>query len=172
MELRKTLNADQIIITDSSVLINFLQINRLDLLQSYPGNFYITEHVDTEITDEVQRDRMKEGIAQGILTVINVNQDNELVMYGRMMDEHRLGSGESSAIACAINRGFVLAVDDVAARKQALKVDSSLKIVGTQDIMIGLVQEDLLDGDEADLIKQTWEKQYRFTMKISTFMEI
>jgi predicted nucleic acid-binding protein len=40
----------KILITDTSVLINFLNINRLDLLIAYPGKFLITEHVIEEIT--------------------------------------------------------------------------------------------------------------------------
>jgi len=40
----------KILITDTSVLINFLNIKRLDLLIAFPGKFLITEHVVEEIT--------------------------------------------------------------------------------------------------------------------------
>lgn len=40
-----------IIIADTSVLINFLRIDRMDLIGAHPSAFVATEHVAVEISD-------------------------------------------------------------------------------------------------------------------------
>jgi len=69
-----------ILITDTSVLINFLNINRLDLLIAFPGKFLITEHVVDEITMDFtdQQLRLNSAITSGQLEVIAVDDEQEL----------------------------------------------------------------------------------------------
>ncbi len=70
---KKMSNADKkILITDTSVLINFLNIDRINILSSYPGIFYITEHVIDEISKDYphQQTRLKQAIEENILTEI------------------------------------------------------------------------------------------------------
>jgi len=59
----------EILITDTSVLINFLNIKRLDLLIKYPGKFLITEHVIEEITIDFpgQQALLNSAISDGLL---------------------------------------------------------------------------------------------------------
>ena len=50
-----------IIIADTNILINFLRIDRLDLIARHSCQFVITEHVREEITEHhpVQRQMLK-----------------------------------------------------------------------------------------------------------------
>jgi predicted nucleic acid-binding protein len=110
-----------ILMTDTSFLINFLNVDRVDLLAKYPGKFLITEHVVEEITVDFtdQINRLNTAINENILTVVSVNDESELAIYNDLIKEGRLGQGECSAIACAICRKYCLAIDDVRAIKQA-----------------------------------------------------
>ncbi len=102
-------NSDKkILITDTSVLINFLNIDRIDLLIAFPGKFLITEHVVDEITMDFQdqQNRLNLAITSGQLEVILVDSEQELQMYNELIKERRLGEGECSAIACAIHRKY------------------------------------------------------------------
>ena len=40
-----------IIVADTSVLINFLKVDRMDLIGAYPRQFLATDHVADEIAD-------------------------------------------------------------------------------------------------------------------------
>lgn len=114
-------NADKkILIIDTSVLINFLNIDRLDLLIAFPGSFIITGHVVEEITKDFpdQKARLNSAIANSQLEVIAVDDEQELQLYNQLIKERRLGAGECSAIACAINRKYSLAMEDSRACKK------------------------------------------------------
>src|SRR5579864_7498955 len=98
----------KMLITDTSVLINFLNINKLDLLTVYPGTFLITEHVVEEITMDFpeQQALLNKAIKNSDLIVVKVDHENELQIYNKLIQKGQLGSGECSAIAFAINRSF------------------------------------------------------------------
>lgn len=166
-------NNTKIIITDTSVLINFLNVNRVELLSKLAGSFLITEHVVSEITQHYleQYERLKNAIGCGLLEVVSVDQPNELEMFEELSREGRLGTGECSAIACAINRQYILAIDDVQARKQAMKLAPTLQILTTQDILLELIANRIITVANANIIKNELEHKYRFNMKIGSFEE-
>lgn len=168
-------NADKkILITDTSILINFLNIDRLDLLISFPGKFLITEHVVDEITLDFpdQKNRLHSAIANGELEVITADSEQELQLYNNLIKEKRLGAGECSAIACAISRKYCLAMEDARACKQTLKLEPSIEILRTQDLMVRLIVDKVITVEEADAIKSDWQIKYRFAFKFQSFIEI
>ena len=61
-----------IVIADTSVLVNFLRIDRMDLIGGYPAAFIATEHVGTEISDDYpdQQTRYQAALSAGILTEV------------------------------------------------------------------------------------------------------
>lgn len=161
----------KILITDTSVLINFLNIDRVDLLASFSGSFLITEHVVDEITIDFpdQRTRLNTAIRKQILTVVSVSSEAELALYNELMRDGRLGAGECSAIAYAINTNCGLVIDDDRARKQAIRLNSKLEILQTQDIVIKLIIENIISVEEADSIKSEWQIKYKFSFKFKSF---
>ena len=164
----------KILITDTSVLINFLNINKLSLLIEYPGSFLITEHVIEEITIDFpeQQALLNSAINNNHLVVVKVDNESELKMYNELIKEGRLGSGECSAIACAVNRGFSLAMEDVRACKQAFKTKSDIEILKTQDIILTLIMNEIISIEEADNLKQIWQTNFRFALKFNSFSEL
>ena len=60
---------------DTSVLINFLKIKRIDLLQECSYSFFITDHVQNEITEcfPQQYSLLKSALDQNVLTKVTVN---------------------------------------------------------------------------------------------------
>lgn len=163
-----------ILVTDSSVLINFLAIDRIDLIDGHPSEFLITDHVCEEIADHYpeQQARLQAGLAQGALKQISVGDPDELTTFRQLTAGGHLGHGECSAIAAAIRRGYRLAIDDNRAAKQARILHPPLLIVRTQDLMVELITHGLLDIPAADSIKQTWATDHRFTLSIGSFAEL
>jgi predicted nucleic acid-binding protein len=87
------------------------------------------------------------------------------------MADGRLGSGECAAIACAINGGHALAIDDRKAAREALRIEAALTVVGTADLIVQVIREGLLSVAEADAIKSDWETHHRFKLAFGSFAE-
>ena len=113
--------AAAIIVADTSVLINFLRIDRMDLLGRHPCRFLATDHVEAEIEDDEQRARYAAAVTAGHLETCTVTDPGEVALYMRLGPGQRLGSGECSAIAVAIIRRCAIAVDDNRAVSRAMR---------------------------------------------------
>ena len=110
-----------ILIADTSVLINFLNVDRMQLIGKHQPACVITDHVTAEVTElyPEQRERLKVALDEGHLESISVTDDIEIELFGRIQQAGRLGLGESSAIAVALTRGYTLAIDDRRAIRDA-----------------------------------------------------
>ena len=163
-----------IIITDTSVLINFLAIDRVGLLPRCGHRFIITDHVLAEVTahypDQLQR--LNIALHASVLEQITVTDPVEVGLFQSLSASGRLGAGECSAIAVAIHRQATLAIDDRRAAKDALALDSGLSVVGTQELMVKIIKAGLLDVAAADAIKTEWSAKHRFTLKVASFADL
>lgn len=160
------------VLLDTSVLINFLAINRIDLLARHPGfRFTITEHVRAEVSTHYseQLARLLAALAEGGLEEARVESIEELALFARFTENPRLGLGECAATAAAITRGSILAIDDKAARKAALEYSPRLGLIDTQAIVLSLIRAGELTVQEADSIKEIWAQQHNFRLRIDSF---
>jgi len=163
------------VVLDTSVLINFLSVNRMDLLAEHPEfRFVITDHVRREVTAcyREQSERLRAALVSGSLTETRVETIEELTLFAHLVGNPRLGTGECAAIAAAVHRNQVLAIDDKAARKAALLFAPRLRILDTQNIMLSLIHTGVLTVSEADTIKTAWETEHNFRLKIVSFAEL
>ena len=123
--------ADQIVvITDTSVLINFLVIDQVRLMTSIPGRqFMVTDHVRSEVTEHFpeQLIRLEHALTIGILVEIVVADIAEVQAFARLTATG-LGVGECSAIAVASCRGHAIALDDKLARKRIANLYPTLAV--------------------------------------------
>lgn len=163
-----------IVISDTSVLVNFLRIDAMALLGRLSRSIVITEHVEVEITQNYtdQRDRLAAALADGHVAQVALTSDRELEIFGALIGDGRLGSGECAAIACAIAGNHSLAIDDRRAGNEALRVDADLPILRTQDLVLMMIREQILTVAAADAIKATWEKEHRFRLTFASFGDI
>ncbi len=58
-----------IVVADTSVLINFLKIDRMDLVGRYPGRLLATDHVESELAEDYpeQKARYAAAMTAGVL---------------------------------------------------------------------------------------------------------
>ena len=166
------------VIADASVLINFLCIDRMDLIGAHPGSFIVTDKVADEITYPDQKSRYEAALSSGYLVQQKIDGPVEVGQFLRLdlaYGQH-LGAGELSAIAVALSRDCLLAIDDNRAVRDALrKIGFSKRpdrIIRTQDIIVELIKQNLLTLEEAESIKVDWETNHRFKLKISSFGEL
>lgn len=163
-----------IIVSDTSVLVNFLRVDRMDLIGDLSHDVIATDHVALEVTDHYpdQQARLAAALSDGRIAQVSVTDPVELTLFGRLSSSGRLGSGECSAIAIASHQGHILAIDDRRAANQARRVDGQMQIVGTQDLVVSMIQEKLLDVQEADSIKDMWANHHQFRLKIASFGDL
>ena len=163
-----------IIVTDASVLINFLRIGRTDLLAGHSHDFIATDHVAAEITDRYpdQQHRFAAALTAGAISETRVTTPEEIRLFGSMFAAGRLGAGECSAIALAVSRRYILAIDDRLATTHARSADATLRILATQDLVVSMIREGLLHFAEADRIKQEWATRHRFRLKLDSFQSL
>ena len=164
----------QIIVSDTCVLVNFLRIDRMDLIAAVSFAFLVTDHVTAEIIDgyEEQYDRFQAALDTCVITQIALSDPDELETFSRLTESQRLGVGECSAIACAACNGHALAIDDRRAIREARGTKDDLAIVRTQDLMVGMIVEELLTVEEADAIKNDWADNHRFQLTFDSFAEL
>ena len=161
-----------IVVADTSVLINFLCIDRMDLIGRHPQRFLATDHVGAEITSSYpeQLARYQAAVASGQIDTCSVIDPEELSL---LKPGEMLGAGECSAIAVAIRRRYPIAIDDNRAVKRAIReVGAKLEVVRTADVMVRLIRAGILDIATADRIKDDWELHHRFKIKTDSFRDL
>lgn len=165
-----------IVVTDTSVLLNFLKIDRMDLFGHHPDRFLVTSHVEAEIEDDEQRLRYEIACSVGHLEICTVTDVEEIALFARLNRSQRLGVGECSAIAVAVRRGYTLAIDDNKALNRAIReaglIAANLPILRTQDVVLSLIRTGVLSVQEADDIKDVWARYHRFRLKLKSFREL
>jgi hypothetical protein len=90
--------AHSIVVADTSLLINLLKIDRMDLIGACPRRFLATDHVASEIEDHYpeQQARYAAAIAAGQLDTSAVTDEAEIDLFRRLRPGQRLGAGECS----------------------------------------------------------------------------
>ena len=113
------------VVTDASILVNFLRIDRMDLIAAHSYAFIVTDHVADEVSDRYpdQQQRFAAAVEAGGLSQQSVTNRAEITLFGTLSASGRLGAGECSAIAVAVHRRHMLAIDDRRATVQARRAD-------------------------------------------------
>lgn len=163
-----------ILVTDTSVLVNFLRVDRMDLIRAVSPRFLVTEHAATEITEVYgeQVARFDAALAAGCFEICRVEAEAALDLFGHLTATTRLGVGESATIAHALAIGAGVAIDDRRARNEALRISSELSILSTADLVVLMIREHLLTVGQADKVKYDWAENHRFRLKISSFADL
>jgi predicted nucleic acid-binding protein len=153
------------------VLVNFLAIDRVDLLVGLASHrFHITAHVRGEVTYPNQVASLNAAIHSGQLSELPTGNLAELATFAGLTTT--LGVGESAAIAAAQHRTMLVAVEDRSARRTAESLVGQHNVLGTVDLMVRIIQAGQLTVAEADAIKRDWETNHRFALpQFNSFAE-
>lgn len=162
----------QVVLLDSSVLINFLVIGRLGLLVDHPHyRFLITGHVRSEILDGNQRRRLRAALHRQEFEITVIDDLDELQTFGQLSQGGTLGPGECAVLAAARHRGLMVAVDDKLAKRTAEKLVGAAYVLDTVTIICSLIEAGALTVREADKFIGTWSRN-NFTPTCRSFAEL
>ena len=157
---------------DTSVLLNFLAVDRVDLLARHPRfRFVVTDHVRSEVADRrpERLARFETALEKGLLGQTSVVALEELEVFVKLQRSSQLGEGESAAAAAALHRKAPLATDDRRAVKLLYRPFPSLSTMGTADIVRDLIAAGVLTAPETDAFKSEWETNHRFKLPFTSF---
>ena len=163
-------------IIETSVLVNFLKIDRTDLLANHPDyRFVVPDLVRNEVTRHyaAQVARLDAAIAAGELLADDPAESTaptELTAFAAM-STLKIGDGERAAIAAASTRALPLAMDDQRAWKRAASFCAGVPREDTASIIVSLIKAGVLDVAAADAIKADWHANHRFTLRFGSFAE-
>jgi predicted nucleic acid-binding protein len=163
-------------IVEASTLVNFLKVDRTDLLAKHPDyRFVVPDFVRNEMTRHyaVQLARLEAAIAAGdVLPDIPPESTDpaELAAFAAM-GTLNIGKGEQAAIAAAATRGLPLAMDDQRAWKRSATFSAGIPREDTVSIIVSLIQAGVLSVAEADAIKAEWEANHKFKLRFGSFAE-
>ena len=163
-------------IIETSMLVNFLKIDRTDLLANHPGLPLHRRRCRSQRGDEIlrgpsrkARGRVRRWPALPRRTRGGNYDLAELAAFAAMASI-KIGDGERAAIAAAKTRGLPLAMDDERAWKRA---GSGLSRQDMVSVMVSLIKAGVIDVAEADAIKADWESNHKFIKKhFSNFAEL
>jgi predicted nucleic acid-binding protein len=106
------LGAVRDVASDACYLINFLAVDRIDLLaRRTDRRIHIPLEVDAEIQRPEQRVRLIDAIDSGHLRMAEMVEIPELTEYTGLLGE-LIGKGEAACLAIAIARGWTVASDE------------------------------------------------------------
>ena len=156
---------------DASVLINFLHLERLDILADVAEvDFVVPEQVVEEITVPQQRQTLNAAIRSRQLRSERSTVPDELASYAYL--RRFMGRGEAACLSMAEQRGWLVAVDE---RGRFLRMARERigegRILNTPGILLLAIRAGLLRVDEADVLKARLET-HRYRMKFDSFRDV
>jgi predicted nucleic acid-binding protein len=159
----------RLVLTDANVLINFAQVDRLDLLGALPDlDFRAPGEVLAEVIRE--RARVEDALRRGDLRELLLEETRELALFVDL--RQIMGMGEAACLAMAVHRGALIASDE----KRVFKRETEARLgpgrlLNTPGLLLLAIRRGLLTVDEADDLKRDLEAR-RFRMTFGSFREL
>ncbi len=145
--------ADQSVATDTSLLLNFLRIDRMDILGALPGfRFCVLNHVIGEVTQDPHATRLQTALAQGHVVEFELTDLDAIADYNSLREN--LGDGEAATIAAGAHEQWVIGMDEKArAKREAIARVGEHNLLNTPGVLVHAVHVGLLTLDEAEQIR-------------------
>jgi predicted nucleic acid-binding protein len=160
-----------LVVVDSSFLINFLVLDRVDLLGGLPQfRFHVVNHVTAEIRHADQRARLRAAVVSGIVTEIEITDPDEISLY----DEFRkfLGDGESASLAVAVKRGWAIAADEKGRfRRELFGRLGENYLLDTLGALLTAIRAGVITVEEAEALRVQL-RENRFEMDSTSFEDL
>ena len=160
-----------LVVADSSFLINFLAVDRMDILGRLPQfQFHVVNHVVAEIRYESQHARLQAATEGGGVTEIEITDPTEILLY----DEFRryLGDGEAASLAVAVSRRWVIAADEKGRfRRELFSRLGEDYLLDTLGALLTAIRADVITVAHAEALR-TELQAHRFQMDSTPFDEL
>lgn len=152
--MERTPDGRVLVVADTCFLINFLALNRMDILHGLRGYaFRIPNHVVREVEHEDQKERLHDALAAGTLGEIEITDHAEIALYAEL--RRFLGDGESACLAVAATRRWVVATDEKGRlRREIHERLGKQYILNTAGALVEALRTGILIVPEAEEIRR------------------
>lgn len=160
-----------VVITDTSILINLFHTGHLSLLGGLsPLRFVVPDEVIAEITQADQQQVVGSAIAASYIQRDSISTPEELTLFTELRQV--LGAGESSCLAIAKLRNWMVACDEKRVfLREATKHLGEKRIINTPGIYVLSIRAELITVADADKAKAVLEN-HRFRMAFQSFSDL
>ena len=170
--MERTSEARILVIADTSFLVNFLTLDRMDILRGLQAYvFYVPNHVVAEVEYAEQQERLSAALAEGTVTELEITDPGEIALY----DELRrfLGDGEAACLAVAATRRWVIATDEKRRlRREIFERLGEEYLLNTPGAIVAALRAGILTVPEAETIRGELAR-HRFVMAgVPSFEEL
>lgn len=160
------------IVLDTSVLLNFVKIGRIELCGQLGTAVVLLNQVLDEIRLPDQKRAVEDAVAAGTLDLHSVDDLAEVALFAKLQAEGRLGAGECAVLAVALMRDWAAGLQDRRVRVEGKRRRRDLVIYQTEDLILKLIQNETLTVAEADGFLGEWGTQHRFRSRIVSFRDL
>ena len=150
---------------ETSVLLNFVNIGRLDLLRYLDMPVVLPDQVLHEIRRPAQIQAVQDAVAATVVDIQTIRDPVELDLYAGLRADGRLGEGECAVLAVALSRNWIAGLQDRRARLEGQLRRRDLSIYQTEDLVLALIRAGRLPLQEADGFLVEWVTRHRFKVK-------
>ena len=166
-----TLTDTAAIVVDTSVLLNFVKVGRIDLMQFIGVSLLLPDDVYAEVTRPEQRAVVDRAVAAGVLIRETIADLAEVVLFAERAQSGRFGPGERATMAVALVRGSAVAIQERPAQAEMLRRNRHAKIITTEDIIICAIRSGAITVADADALLVEWRTRHRFASRLATFRD-
>ena len=157
------------IVLDTSVLLNFVKIGRIELLAQLGTSVVLLDQVLDEVRHPEQKEAVEDAVAAGILDLQSVRNPAEVALFAELRADGRLGAGECAVLAVALTRNWVAGLQDRRARVEGQRRRKDLALCQTEDLVLKLIRTGHLTLEEADGFLVEWATQHHFKPRLTSF---
>ena len=155
------------IVLDTSVLLNFVKIGRIELLGRLGTSVVLLDQVLDEVRRPEQRKAVEDAVAVGTLGLQSVRNPTEVALFAELQTGGRLGAGECAVLAVALSRGWIAGLQDRRAKVEGKRRRKDLAFYQTEDLMLKLIWADLgwiFDLEETDGFLGEYSTQHELVL--------
>ena len=160
------------IVLDTSILLNFVKIGRVELLGQLGTSVVLLDQVFDEVRRPKQRKVVKDAVTASTLDLQSVRNPVEVALFTELRAGGRLGAGECAVLTVALTRNWVAGLQDRRAGTEGQRRCEDLVLYQTEDLVLKLIKSGHLTIEEADGFLVEWAAKHRFRSKITSFRDL
>ena len=166
--------APQPAVADSSFLLSFGKAGKLDLLAKTPQfQWRFTPIVRGELKTAPTRDAVERLVVAGVILPIELDSDDETALDLLAEWSEFVDPGEAESIAVALARGWLVAIEDLNARRLLDRRVGPGHWLNCADVLVAAVQAGGLSLQDADEIFHSLDVFYAYAKRgVSTLVQL
>jgi predicted nucleic acid-binding protein len=162
------------VVADSSFLLSFGKAGKLDLLAKTPEfQWRMTPIVRGELRTAPTRDAVEQLVLAGVISPIELDSDDEPALILLAEWSEVVDPGEAESIAVALASGWLVAIEDLNARRLLERRVGPGHWINCADVLVAAVQAGGLSLRDADEIFQSLDVFHAYSKRgISTLAHL